>query len=102
MGDPVRIVDLAEDMIRLSGHVPEAEIPITFTGIRPGEKLAEELALPGEAVAPPPHPQISRGRLLAKGDADAARIEARLREAVGAGDDARARDVLMDLARECE
>ncbi len=102
MGKPVRIVDLAEDMIRLSGHVSDADIPITFTGIRPGEKLAEELVLPSEQVAPTSHPQISCGRLVAKDDAETARFETALREAVAAGDEDRARDVLMELAKECD
>ena len=43
MGDPVRIVDLARDLIRLSGLRPDTDIKVEFTGIRPGEKINEEL-----------------------------------------------------------
>jgi FlaA1/EpsC-like NDP-sugar epimerase len=43
MGQPVRIVDLATQMIRLSGFEPEVDIPVVFTGLRPGVKLTEEL-----------------------------------------------------------
>ncbi len=58
MGEPVHIVNLARNMIRLSGHEPDVEIEIRFTGMRPGEKLFEELALEGESHLPTYHEKI--------------------------------------------
>jgi FlaA1/EpsC-like NDP-sugar epimerase len=60
MGEPVRIVDLAERMVRLSGCEPGLDIPIEFTGIRPGEKLCEELAREGDIVDTLGHGRILR------------------------------------------
>lgn len=57
MGEPVRIAELARDLIRLSTH-REEEIPIVFTGLRPGEKLFEEVRLHDESMRPTVHPQI--------------------------------------------
>ncbi|MEA2571405.1 MAG: hypothetical protein QOI24_3406 [Acidobacteriota bacterium] len=57
MGEPVKIVDLARDLIRLSNH-SEDEIQIAFTGMRPGEKLFEEIRLQGESIHPTVHPRI--------------------------------------------
>jgi FlaA1/EpsC-like NDP-sugar epimerase len=60
MGEPVNIVDLARNMIRLSGKEPERAISIEFVGTRPGEKLHEELWNHDETVHPTAHPKISR------------------------------------------
>jgi FlaA1/EpsC-like NDP-sugar epimerase len=62
MGEPVRIVDLAKNMIRLSGKEPDTEIRIEFVGVRPGEKLHEELWSDGEAIEETGHPKIRSAR----------------------------------------
>ncbi len=62
MGEPVRILDLAKEMIRLSGHEPDVDIPIVFSGIRPGEKLFEELLGAEEGSEPTEHARIFKAR----------------------------------------
>ncbi len=59
MGEPIKIVDLAQDMIRLSGYEPEKDIAIHFTGLRPGEKLHELLTTNEEVLEPAPCPGLS-------------------------------------------
>ena len=59
MGNPVKIVDLARDMIRLCGLEPDKDIPISFTGLRQGEKLHESLITHDESLAPSPHKGFS-------------------------------------------
>ena len=58
MGEPVRILDLARDMIRLAGLVPDEDIEIDFSGVRPGEKLFEELKTDQEDILPTCHEKI--------------------------------------------
>ena len=58
MGEAVRIVDLARNMIRLSGLEPDQDIEIRYTGLRPGEKLFEELTLEGENILATYHEKI--------------------------------------------
>lgn len=62
MGEPVKIVNLAEDVIRLSGYEPYDDIPIVFTGLRPGEKLYEELLMNEEGLTDTRHDKIHIGK----------------------------------------
>jgi FlaA1/EpsC-like NDP-sugar epimerase len=71
MGEPMKIVELARMLIRLSGKT-EQEIPITYSGLRPGEKLYEELLADDETTEPTPHPKLR----VAKGSAPAINIDA--------------------------
>jgi FlaA1/EpsC-like NDP-sugar epimerase len=64
MGQPIRIVDLANDLIRLNGYEPERDIPIRYVGLRPGEKLYEELITEGEGIVTTQHDKI----LVLKGE----------------------------------
>src|SRR3984957_5081774 len=82
MGEPVRILDLAQRMIRLSGHEEGTEIPVRMIGRRPGEKLHEELHSPDEEVFPTSHPFIRRLVPVSVPEDEAATGLQRLREAM--------------------
>ena len=63
MGKPVKILDLARNMIRLAGYTPEKDIQIVFTGLRPGEKLYEELLNQKETTLPTANEKIMVARV---------------------------------------
>ena len=62
MGKPVKILDLARNLIRLSGYVPDEDIKIEFTGLRPGEKLYEELLMEEEGLQDTDNKRIHIGK----------------------------------------
>jgi len=78
MGEPVKIVDLARNLILLAGHQPDREIKIQFTGLRPGEKLFEELNLRNESLVATAHQQIRS--YISPTAIDAEQIEEYLRD----------------------
>jgi FlaA1/EpsC-like NDP-sugar epimerase len=76
MGEQIRVVDIATDLIRLSGLEVGTDIEITFTGVRPGEKLYEEMFFTAENVLPTDHPKVLRARNGLLADGTIRRIEA--------------------------
>jgi FlaA1/EpsC-like NDP-sugar epimerase len=70
MGEPMKIVELARDMIRLAGYIPDQDIDVVFTGLRPGEKLHESLAMDDEEISGTGRPglkAVQRRRYFAEG-----------------------------------
>ena len=98
MGEPIRIVDLARDLISLSGLDPD-EVPIIYTGLRAGERLHETLLHDDEAVEPTSHPGIMRARTGAQ--PDPAYLDAfvdRLAASATVRDDRTVRELLRQVA----
>ena len=101
MGEPVRILDLARDLIRLSGLEPDRDIEIMFTGLRPGEKLFEELFNTGEEYRRTEHQKIFRYRNGHAGSDEAGGLELEaLLNAAHCGDDQAMLDALRTLVPE--
>jgi FlaA1/EpsC-like NDP-sugar epimerase len=101
MGEPVRIVDLAENLIRLSGLEPYRDVPIVFTGLRPGEKLHEELMSSREETVPT---AVGKIRIVRTDEPDAGHLTSgldRLGAAVALGAEADILSAICALVPEC-
>ena len=99
MGSPVRIVDMAMDMARLSGLVPGTDIDIRFTGVRPGEKLFEELFTEGEQGGSDVHAKVFEAMQVPKEARVLEETLQRLREAITLPEGQRQREILRCFKR---
>src|SRR5256885_4339253 len=95
MGSPVRIVDLAEQLIRLSGLEPYKDVQIVFTGLRPGEKLNEELVGGGEETIPTSAEKI---RLVERNGGSAANVAIALQHLIDSLSAGRTADLMRAVA----
>jgi FlaA1/EpsC-like NDP-sugar epimerase len=100
MGEPVRIVDLAIDLINRSGLRPFEDIDIVFTGIRPGEKLFEEIEMGDERMSRTQHPKIFVGKICGLSDSTVAQALHRLERAVVSCNQPAVKRILNDVIPE--
>jgi FlaA1/EpsC-like NDP-sugar epimerase len=100
MGEQVKILDVATALIKLTGLKPFEEMPIVFTGLRPGEKLAEELELSGEEFAKTRHPRILIGKLANVEPMRLIRVLERLEDRAFFGDGKEIRAILSEFLPE--
>lgn len=97
MGDQIKVVDIATDLIRLCGLEVGADIEISFTGVRPGEKLYEEMFFSAEHVLPTDHPKVLRARNGLLADGTIRQIDALTRGADGGRADDEIKKLLQAL-----
>jgi FlaA1/EpsC-like NDP-sugar epimerase len=102
MGEPVSILDLAKDTITLSGLKPYEDIDIVFTGIRPGEKLFEELQTDAESVAKTRHPKIFIGKIAKYPSEEVSRALKELAQLANDGQGHGLRECLNELLPEAK
>lgn len=96
MGDPVRIDDMARNLIRLSGYEPDVEIPIVYTGLRPGEKLYEELLMDEEGLQDTANEMIHIGHPIDMDD-DWFEEKLKLLDKVSRQDSARIKEIVAEI-----
>lgn len=97
MGEPVKILDLAKDMIRLSGLIPFEDIDIVFTGVRQGEKLFEELEMTGEDLERTRHPKIFIGKIATFSTEEVGQMFSAFRRAVETNDEIKIRSLFNQM-----
>lgn len=102
MGESIKIVDLATQMIKLAGHVPGEDIGIIFTGLRPGEKMFEELFHESEALAATDHPKILRAQHRSEDWGDLIFKFNQLQAVIDVGADEKMASLLLELVPEYE
>jgi FlaA1/EpsC-like NDP-sugar epimerase len=102
MGEPVKIVDLARDLIKLSGLEPDVDIPIVFSGMRPGEKLFEELMTEDEQTASTNHEKIFVARVQQFSSEELEKTISKLQDAALNSDHGAIRNSLEGFVEGCQ